>query len=488
MISKQFFKSSTVYSIVGALPLAWGFILLPFYTSLLTPADFAAFALYTGFSALIQILVNAGLDSYLVVHYIEYHDDAAAARHQVGTTVIALLAIGAVFVLLSFTSGPAVFRTLFRDGSLTFFPYGFMSVLTAIFNSFFKTYTHLLIYQQRVRRFFWANLVNTVLILALSLSGLYLFPFTLIGPMWGRLLSGLAIFLLALYWFIAEFGLSFQRDLIKGMLRYCYPLLVYFVLVWVFTYIDRFLINHFLSKQDVAVFDFAVKCTFLLEFMQMGLANSIYPRVFALWRTSDTKARSAEVSKYFHVFSALSLLAIPLFVLTIPLLVPLVVRNAAYFTAFDYLLVLSLGFATRALYHLYLAPFSLFKKTARLPMPTLLSALFQVALTVVMVKQLGLIGAVWANLLAKIGQVFFLAIWGRTILPGSYNKIKMIVLPSLYLVTALVLEYTLPLAIWPRHILIAVVLCGLVFWFYWREIDVFIRTRKKRSSPPVSPL
>jgi len=142
MISKQFFKSSTVYSIVGALPLAWGFILLPFYTSLLTPADFAAFALYTGFSALIQILVNAGLDSYLVVHYTEFRDEAAAARRQVGTTVIALLAIGAVFVLLSFTSGSAVFRVVFRDGSLTFFPYGFMSVLTAIFNSFFKTYLH----------------------------------------------------------------------------------------------------------------------------------------------------------------------------------------------------------------------------------------------------------------------------------------------------------------------------------------------------------
>jgi len=337
-----------------------------------------------------------------------------------------------------------------------------------------------LIYQQRVRRFFWANLFNTALILALSLSGLYLFPFTLIGPMWGRLLSGLAIFLLALYWFLVEFGLSFQRDLIRGMLRYCYPLLIYFVLVWVFTYIDRFLINHFLSKQDVAVFDFAIKCTFLLEFMQMGMANSIYPRVFVLWRTPDTKERSAEVSKYFHVFSALSLLAVPLFVAAIPLLVPLVVKNATYFKAFDYLLVLSLGFATRALYHLYLAPFSLFKKTARLPMPTLLSALFQVALTVALVKQLGLIGAVWANLLAKTGQVFFLAIWGRNILPGSYNKIKMIVLPFLYVLTALVLDYSVPLAIWPRHLLITVVLCGLVFGFYWREIDAFIRTRKKK--------
>jgi O-antigen/teichoic acid export membrane protein len=327
-----------------------------------------------------------------------------------------------------------------------------------------------LIYQQRVRRFFWANIFNTVLIVGLSLAGLYLYPYTLIGPMWGRLLSGLGIFLLALYWFITEFGLSFQQDLLKGMLRYCYPLVAYFALTWVLTYIDRFVINHFLSKEDVAVFDFAVKCTFVLEFMQIGIANSIYPKVFGLWRSPETPARSAEVNLYFHVFSALSLLAIPFFVLAIPWGVPLVVTNATYFRGFDYLLVLSLGFATRAVYHLYLAPFSLFKKTARLPLPTLLSAIFQVSITILLVQRFGLIGAVWASLLAKIGQVFFLALWGRRILPGTFNRIKMVVLPALYILIALLLEFSLPMAIRSRHMLISVILLVLVVGFYWREI------------------
>jgi len=476
MISKQFLKSTTIYSIVGALPLAWGFILLPFYTRWLTPDDFAAFALYTGFSALMQILVNAGLDSYLVVHYIEFRHDTALLRQQVGTTVVSLLAIGALFVLLSLGSGQPLFRVLFRDGSLTFFPYGFMSVLTAVGNSFFKTYTQLLIYQQRLKRFFWANLFHTVLIISLSLGGLYLFPFTLIGPMWGRLLSGLGLFLLALYWFAEEFGFTFRRDLLKSMLGYCYPLLAYFLLVWVLTYIDRFIINHFLTMEDVAIFDFAVKCTLLLEFTQMGMANSIYPKVFALWRSPDLNATSAAVSRYFHVFSALSLFAIPAFVLAVPLLVPLVVSNMTYYKGFDYLLVLSLGFATRAVYHLYLAPFSLFKKTSRLPLPTLLSAIFQVAMTILLVQHFGLIGAVWAFLLAKIGQVFFLAWWGKEILPGTYNKRKMIVLPALYIGVALLMEYSLALSRWPRHLFIALVLCVMVLWVYWREIAPWGKT------------
>jgi O-antigen/teichoic acid export membrane protein len=480
MISKQFLKSSTVYSLVGALPLAWGFILLPFYTSLLTPEDFAIFALYTGFSALIQILVNFGLDSYLVVHYIEFCHDPHQLRNQVGTTVISLLAIGIAFILLSLGSGSALFRALFHDGSLTFFPYGFMSVLTAIFNSFFKTYTQLLIYQQRLRRFFWANIFNTIITIVLSLVGLYLFPYTLIGPMWGRLLSGLGIFLLALYWFLQEFGFRFQRDLVRGMIRYCYPLLAYFILVWVLNYVDRFIINHYLEKQDVAVFDFAIKCTFLLEFMQMGLANSIYPKVFAIWRLPDAASRSGEVSKYFHVFSALSLLAIPVFVLAIPFFVPFFVSNSTYFSSFDYILVLSLGFAGRAVYHLYLAPFSLFKKTAWLPRPTLFSALFQVVVTILLVQQWGLAGAVWANLLAKAAQAVFLTFWGRRILPGTYNRTKMILLPMLYVATALLMEYSLPLPQWPRHILMAMVLCGLVVLFYWREIGPMARQWIKR--------
>lgn len=461
MISKQFLKSSAVYSIIGSSSLAWSVILLPFYTQLLTPADFGHLALYTGFSFLIQILVNFSLDSYIVVHYVEYRGDRPTLRACMGTITWSLLGLAAFFILLSLAAGDLLFRFVFRDAALSFFPYGFMSVLTAIGNSFFKTYTNLLIYQQKLRRFFWVNVFNFVLTIGISLAGLYLFPYTLIGPMWGRLLSGAAIFLLAFFLMMSEFGMALQRRFFGEMLAYCYPMVLYALMVWVLTYFDRFIINHFLQPEDVAVYDVAVKCTLLLEFMQGGLANAIYPQVFRIWKSASPDLQ--QVNKYFTGFSAVTLFAIPLFVVAMPVLVPLIVRNPTYYNGFPFLLLLSLGFALRAMYNLYLAPFTFFKRTALLPRALLLSALFQIVLTILLIKPLGLSGAVWANFIAKASQGFFLGIWARPLLPGRYNQTKLIMYPLLFIAVAVVLNlfspvYRLVTVLWQMLVLELVVL------------------------------
>ena len=215
MISKNFLKSSFIYTVIGALPLASSIILLPFYTNFLDTSDFGILAIYISFTFLIQIIVNFGFDVYIGIHFFEYKDNKEKLREYVGTVVVSLLVLGIFVTALSFLVGNFSFGILFQQKDITFFPYGFMSVLTAICNSFFKTYCSLLINQQSPVRFFWVNLFNFILTIAISLSGLYLYPHTLIGPMWGRLLSGVGIFLLALYFFATEFGLNFQTKLLK---------------------------------------------------------------------------------------------------------------------------------------------------------------------------------------------------------------------------------------------------------------------------------
>jgi O-antigen/teichoic acid export membrane protein len=478
MISKRFLKSSAVYSIIGSSSLAWSVILLPFYTQLLMPADFGKLALYTGFSFLIQILVNFSLDSYIVVHYVEYRNDRPTLRDCMATITWSLLGLAVFYILLSLLAGDLLFRFVFRASSLSFFPYGFMSVVTAICNSFFKTYTNLLIYQQKLRRFFWVNIFNFVLTIGISLAGLYLFPYTLIGPMWGRLLSGAGIFLLTFGLMISEFGLGLQRRFFREMVDYCYPMVLYALMIWVLTYFDRFIINHFLHSEDVAVYDVAVKCTLLLEFMQGGLANAIYPQVFRIWRSPQPDLQ--QVNKYFTGFSAVTLFAIPLFVVAMPLLVPLIVRNPTYYNGFPFLLVLSLGFALRAIYNLYLAPFTFFKKTALLPRALFLSAVFQIVLSILLIKPLGLQGAVWANFLAKASQGFFLGLWARPLLPGLYNQTKLIIYPILFIAVAVILhvlspQYGIVTLLW-QMLVLELVVVGL----YRQELKMaFGEVRKK---------
>jgi len=481
MISKKLVKSSLVYSVIGALPLAWSIILLPFYTTLLTPDDFGRLALYASLALLLQTLMNLSLDSYVAVQYIELRNDPRSLRACLGTVTVTLLLWGGVFTGLFVIGGPGLFTLFFPEASLLFLPYGLMTVVTAFCNGFFKTYTVLLIYQERVTQFFWMNVLNFMLTILISITGLYLFPYTLIGPMWGRLLSGLCIFLAAFFFMVREFGLTFYTDYLKGMAQYCWPLIIYFGLFWILNNLDRFIINHYLTPEDVAIYDIAVKCTLLLEFLQIGLSNTIYPKVFALWQDAKNTSHSEQVNQYFHVISAITLLAIPLFVLLVPVFVPILVPNAVYYQAFDYLLLLGLGYAMRSLYFFYLGAFSFFKKTRQLLKPTFLSVVFQVTLSIILVKQWNLIGAVWANLLAKIVQVGFLSLWGKTLPPGRLNKMKMVVLPLAYVLTAILLHTWLPAGRWHSHLLLWMVLSLMVVRVYRREIGPLLTDLTQKS-------
>ncbi|HNX86815.1 MAG TPA: oligosaccharide flippase family protein [Bacteroidales bacterium] len=432
MISKKFLQSSLLYTIAGAMPLASGFVLLFFYLNYLTVEQFGLLALYIAFTAFIQLLMNFGFESYIGIHYIKVKDNPLMVRQYIGTMVVSMLLIGLFFILFFASVGELLFQWLFGEKGLLFYPWGMFSVLTAFGNSFFKTYTNLLINQQKSTRFFWMNSFNFVLTIGFSLAGLFIYPFTLTGPMWGRLLSGAGIFLLALYYFLHEYGLEFKKEQLRPLFLYCAPVLIYFLLSWVLGNIDRFIILGFMTKEDVAIFDFAMKCTLLIDFFQNGITYVVNPKVFSIIREENTLVSSQRINKYFNGFSAVNLLFIPLFVIAIPLLLKPFIHNEAYYHSFTFLGILSVGFVSRVWFFMFQIPLFYFNQTRALPKVFFFSALFQIVITLPLVRYFGIPGAVWASFLVKPAQAFFLYIASRKVYHFKVNPWKIYYLPVFY--------------------------------------------------------
>ena len=432
MISARFLKSSFIYSVIGALPLASSLVLLPFYTYYLETSDFGQLAIYISFTLFIQIIVNYCLDTTIGIHYFEYRDQTAKLKSYISTIVLLLLAIGLAVIVLFSVVGDCLFHYLFSGKVISFFPFGLMSVVTAFFNSFFKTYSNLLINQQRPTRFFWVNSINFILTIAISLVGLYWYPHTLIGPMWGRLLSGVGIFLIALYCFFTEFGLHFQKGFLASIFSFSTPVLVYSLLMWVLSYIDRYIINYFMLPADLGVFDFALKCTLFIDFIQMGLGNSIMPKIYAIWKEKQLTASTPEVNRYHNSFMALSVLLIGSSVLMLTVLLPFVIFKHTYYQALNYLPIVAAGFVFRGLFNMYLAPIYFFKKTKVLPMVFFYAAIVQVVLSIVLIKYFGLWGAAWASFLSKLIQLAFIIPQSKKIFKFQFNSIKLIAMPTFF--------------------------------------------------------
>ena len=433
MIRRKFISESFIYTITGALPLASGLVLLPFYTNWLTSDQFGLLALYIAITMFMQVIFNFGFDNYIGISYIDHKNQPQIQSEIIGTVVISLILIGAVIIGSSLLVGKSIFSLFNSSGSektqLLFFPYGIMAVITAFFNSMFKTYTSLLIYQQRSGRYMFMNLFNFTLTLAISLTWLSLQKFSLDGPMWGRLLSGAGIFLLAIFLFNKEFQIRFSQKYWSLFLKFCTFLVIYQLLSWILSNIDKFVIGFFLSPTDVAIFDFAFKCLVVIEFLQNGISSAIIPGVFNHWANGTAGSGSTDVRRYFNGFSALSTVAIPLYCLAVPILVPLIVTKAVYYESFRFLPILGLGYMFITLRQIYSFPLLAKKRSDLLTRAFAYAALVQLVLTVAGVHYFGLWGAVWASLLTKPFQIFFMYLQSRKIMKLELSIKKQLLLP-----------------------------------------------------------
>lgn len=470
MISKSFLQSSFIYTFIGALPLASAIVLLPFYTYFLNTTQFGQLALYISFTLLIQVIVGFSFDSAVLVHYHDSIKGSNELKKLLGTIFSSQFGIGILFILISLFAGPIAFKVIFGKNALAFFPYGFMAIVTAVFNSYFKTYCNLLISQQKPILYFWASIFNFILTIVISLIGLYLYPRTLAGPMWGRLLSGVGIFIWATIATGSEFRLLYERSIFKLLLPFCLPFILFNLLNWILSYVDRYIINDYINTSNVGIYDFAVKCTIFIDFLQMGLAYSIQPKIFSQWKEKGNNFSNKEFNKYYSAFTGINVMLIPFLIFVVPIVVPIVVKKPEYYAAFQYVPVLCLGYLFRAMNYMFQAPVLYQKKTKILPQVFLISAVFQIVISIFFIREWGLWGIVWASFISKLLQQLFLYLSSARIYNFRFNIIKFILLPIAVSLIIFFFEKINTFGINVRHVLVLLITSLLTVLIYRNEL------------------
>lgn len=476
MISKSFIKSSFIYTVVGSLPLASSILLLPFYgnSSLLSTSDFGLLAIYIILSELARILFTFSADNFLGINYIHYNTDKKTLQRFIGTSTIFILLYGLIMVLLFSVLGNSIIKLLYAGKSINFYPFGFISIITGFFNGVFKSYTTLLIFREKPQPYFWSNLIHFIAVIGVSVLGLYILPLSLNGPIWGRFIGAAITFIWAIVYLTNESKLKYDGSILKRLLHYSAPLYIYSILYWIVANIDRYFILGLMSESYVAIFDFAIKMTLVIEFLQNGLSSAINPKVFKIWKENgDNPQGNISINKYFHVFALINIFSVPILYISIPLLVPIVVNNHDLYQSFTLLPVLFAGMIVKVWYYYLIAPIFYFKKTKVLPIVFSISALFQILTTYFGIKYFNIEGAVWANFLTKVLQVVLLSIFVTKFYSFRVNAKKFIIFPSIYVLLLIVSEILFKhINLYLINIIHLAVLTILGYYIFRKEIHI----------------
>jgi O-antigen/teichoic acid export membrane protein len=472
VISKKFFAHSLIYTIVGALPLATPILLLPLYTAVLYEGQVGEIALYTAFGFVIQVIANFSLDGSVRTFYLDYQNHEKQLKEYISTVYLMLIGIGGISLIMFSVLGELSFMSILH---LPFFPFGFLSLLSGILNSFFKTYTGLLITQQRAVRFFYINIGQFLLTILFIGGGLYLFPHTLWGPIAGRFGAVFILFLITLTFFIQEYGIRFRYIYLHKMWKFCINMTLYSISAWILLYLDRYILNHYLDTGKVGIYDFATKCVAPIELLVIGLCNAIMPKVYQAWKTQDITHTNTEINRYFNVMTFVTLFSIALAMVLLPILIPFVVKKQVFYQSFEYIPYLATSYVFLPLLSIFYYTLLYLKRTDIMNYYFAFCAVLQIILNPVMISKYGVHGAIATVIIMKFLMMatFY---WGsKKYFQFYFNWVKLFYLPLLFLFIVIIAGYfDIP------QLYSVSALFLLLFAVYFKPLTQFLKYAVKR--------
>jgi O-antigen/teichoic acid export membrane protein len=93
---KQLAGQSSLYTIGEVLRSSLSFLLLPIYTRLLSPADYAILGVMSPVFSLLSITLALGMPAALLRFYFDYKGDEAMLRRYIGTVTVFGIGCGLV--------------------------------------------------------------------------------------------------------------------------------------------------------------------------------------------------------------------------------------------------------------------------------------------------------------------------------------------------------------------------------------------------------
>lgn len=452
--------------------MASAIILLPAYLKYLPTEVYGELALYMSFALLVQILVTYNFDSSIYSYFHDFKHDTARLHIFISSVFSFILLVSLAAVVIFSLVGSWVLDSVSK--SMTFYPYGMLSVFTGVLQAVFKVNNSLQQTQEKATSFLVNNLISFSLIATFTIVGLRLFPNDLIGPIVGRLIavaiSGIWV-LISIY---RQHGVHFDFNLIKSTFGFNHPLLLYQIMQWINLTFDRYLLAPFINLTAVGIYDFAAKCLQAIDFIVSGLYASFFPKVLGITALQKEKKTTMEINRYYNGLTAVTILLVPLSVLLMPIVLRFIILwfdKPQYLDVIQWIPFIGVTYLLRSIRFYVAMPYAALKYAKPLPLFYLLIVLSKISGMILLIPRYGIQGVIIATWIGYGVEIFTLYFGVRKKFEITFNVFKLVVAPVVMGTVILILE---PLFTEGQEILVhtVYVLLGLALlsWAYRNEL------------------
>ena len=394
---KRFLKDSSVYSLEPIFTRAIIFLLVPLYTSYLSPADYGNLQYILTFGAFFASFVDLGLFS----SFWKYRSESAEYEKDevVLNTLLTILFCACGLLMVSI-----LFKAVFLRQSLLGW-FVILYFISAVVRKIFETSLLLMRANFKAKLYVAASVIHACLLLGLNVLFVGRLRMNFSGVIYSYLITSVVISTAFAYVIIKDMGGRLNSRLMREMLGYGVPIMIGNLAAIAISMSDRFFLKAFSTDTELGLYSYGCK---FAELIQVLLINSF----FLAWNPLRWEIYEMENGKEVFVrFYRMLLIGLPVLALLllggILIFVPYVTYNPEYLKGFKIIAIITFSYVFHGMYYFNAMGMLFEKKTFVIMYIIMASGLTNIILNYFLVPEIGMLGAAMASITSYI-QMFFL--------------------------------------------------------------------------------
>lgn len=314
-------KDSAIYTIPALVSRGLSFFLIPLYTRVLSPENYGSLDLLMVFTSLANLTVALEVSQGVARFYTEESDCDRKAAYASSALWFAVGCYTVFTIFAILYSETLSVWVMGRSGLVLAFRIGIVYIWA---NGIFYLIQNQLRWELRSRAYAVVSLLaafsSTIAVVGLT----YGLKLGLEGLLFGQLV-GILIGSVYGFWSLRHtFAFCLNRSLLKEMLIFSAPLVPSGITVFISNYIDRLMINHFLSLEDVGVYAIGFRLSSIIGLVIIGFQQALTPLIYTYYHKAETPKQLAKIFRLFLTLVLFSYIVIALFsheilvVMTVP--------------------------------------------------------------------------------------------------------------------------------------------------------------------------
>ncbi len=393
------------------------FILIPFYTRYLIPADYGIIEVIKAFTQVLTIVCGLGLNGALVRFYFEYSEPEDRARFF-GTTVFALIGSAFLVILVFDLIGQIWFDHFFSG--IPFHPYMRLAIWTVFLTSTSSIVLVLYRVRQEPGKYITFQLVQSFLGFALIIYFIVEWQNGALGKLQGEFVAAISVGILCVVLVRPYIRLYCSWPDVKKSLKFSVPLVPHLIFWWIMDLSDRMLLQYYTTLSEVGVYALGYNMASVMMVAIAGLNNAWAPYFFSMSNRPGAKDIIAKLLLY----GLCVILFVGLVLVLVARELVLLITTPEYYEAYRVMQVIVLAFIFTGVSTI-LANLIFYGKTShRLPLLTGLSACVNIGLNILLIPRFGMMGAAYATLIAMAVYACLVFIVSQDVYRVEYNGRK----------------------------------------------------------------